>query len=41
MGNSHANGQAEVVIRVFRGAIRKYLGQYPTLYWSDVVPYVL
>lgn len=30
-----------MVIRVFRRAIRKYLTAYPTLFWSDVVPYVL
>ena len=41
VGNSHANGQAEVMIRMFRVVIRKYLAMYPTMFWSDVVPYAL
>lgn len=41
VGNSRANGQSEVIIRVFRIAIRKYLAAHPTLFWSDVVPFVL
>lgn len=41
MGNSRSNGQAEVTIRVFRQGIRKIMAAYPTMYWSDVVKYVL
>jgi Integrase core domain len=40
-GNSRYNGLSERYIRVFREVIRKYLGQHPTAYWTDIVPYAL